>query len=103
MKKLCIFITVAALFGMLPSCNYVNDQSLGLAKSEAEKQEEGEKLPQRRADIAVGQIRYIKDPRTGICFAYVWGGDLNGVQALATVPEDKIPPDLLRIGEKYDK
>ena len=41
---------------------------------------------QESADEIVNKIIYIKDPRTGICYAYYWGGMANGGPALATVP-----------------
>ena len=52
---------------------------------------------QKTANLVVGNIQYIKDPRTGICFAYYWGGMANGGPALTTVPEELIPPGLLTV------
>ncbi len=49
------------------------------------------------ANRVVTGLQYIKDPRTGVCFAYYWGGAANGVPALATVPCDNIPPGLLNV------
>ena len=50
------------------------------------------------ADDIVSRIKYIKDSRTNICFAYMWKGYADGGPALATVPEELIPKDLLIIG-----
>lgn len=44
---------------------------------------------------AVRQIRYHQDPRTGLCYAYLWEGDGHGGPALSWVPCDSIPPELL--------
>lgn len=42
------------------------------------------------ANVA-GRLKYVRDPRTGICFAYMWEGCHNqGGPALATVPCDKV-------------
>lgn len=35
-------------------------------------------------------IAYLKDNRTGLCFAYYWGGMASGGPAIATVPCDKV-------------
>lgn len=48
---------------------------------------------QMTANKLVNNTIYVKDPRTGICFAYLtYGGVLSGITA---VPEEKIPPELL--------
>ena len=31
-------------------------------------------------------LRYVRDPRTNICFAYLWGGDFHGGPAMTMVP-----------------
>jgi hypothetical protein len=46
----------------------------------------------------IASIRYLKDSRTNDCFAYYWGGLANGGPALAAVPCESIPPDLLTVG-----
>lgn len=59
---------------------------------------ERKKELQDTANDVVGSIQYIKDPRTGLCFAYFWGGNgLYGGPALATVPCEAIPTQLLTI------
>ena len=45
---------------------------------------------QRIADFVIPNTHYIKDPRTGICFAYD-----DFANTITCVPEDKIPPELL--------
>ena len=55
----------------------------------------------RKQEIANATVRgivYVKDPRTGICFACIRQSDYGG-PVLATVPEEKIPPELLIIAE----
>ena len=44
------------------------------------------KIRTRQANLAIPEIVYIKDGRTGICFAFYWGGGGEGGPALATVP-----------------
>lgn len=36
-------------------------------------------------DAIAESIAYIRDKRTGLCFAYMWGGMANGGPALASV------------------
>ncbi len=50
-------------------------------------------------DYFVNEMIYVKDPRTGICYAYFWGGGGRGGPAIACVPEEKIPPNLLYVGK----
>ncbi len=46
-------------------------------------------------------IQYMKDKRTGLCFAYLWSshGTCGGSQTMATVPCEAIPLDLLTVGQ----
>lgn len=48
----------------------------------------------RQQQFTVSQVKaallYFKDDRTGLCFAYYWGGMANGGPALAVVPEEKV-------------
>lgn len=71
-----------------------NDQS---------KKEEQTRLLQLSADEIVGKLHYIKDPRTGLCFAYYWGGTANGGPALANVPCEAIPTNLLWTAKVQEK
>ncbi|MCX6778631.1 MAG: hypothetical protein NTU97_00150 [Candidatus Magasanikbacteria bacterium] len=36
------------------------------------------------------ELRYFRDARTDLCFAYTWGGDDYGGPGLATVPCEKV-------------
>jgi len=54
------------------------------------------------ANLVIKSTRYLKDPRTGLCFIYHWGaehdgrGVFNGPNlALANVPCWRIPPEIL--------
>lgn len=40
-------------------------------------------------------IRYIRDLRTGYCFAYFWAGDFQGGPAFTYVPCENIPANIL--------
>ena len=51
----------------------------------------------KQLQYVLHSIDYIKDTRTGFCFAYHWGGSGNGGPALATVPCETIPLELLTI------
>ena len=59
------------------------------------------RLAERHAanDEVIACISYVQDTRTGICFAYMWDSRsrrfAEGGPALATVPCDAIPEDLL--------
>ena len=66
-------------------------------------QEKNQRVQRLQADAneVVGSIQYIKDARTGLCFAYYWywGGAGNSGPALATVPCEAIPPQLLVVAK----
>ncbi|MFH1325842.1 MAG: hypothetical protein ABIH48_00025 [Candidatus Falkowbacteria bacterium] len=68
---------------------------------EVRAREESQQLEriQQNANEVVGNIQYIKDSRTGLCFAYCWVGMANGGPALATVPCDSVPPELLTVAK----
>lgn len=53
---------------------------------------------QSTANRVVRNIQYIKDPRTGLCFAYYYGGSAGG-SGLTTVPCEAIPPELLTVAK----
>ena len=87
---LAVCVVVLALF------------AAGCEKSqEVRAQEENQRVQrlQANANEVVGSIQYIKDTRTGLYFAYYWGGAGNGGPALATVPCEAIPPQLLVIAK----
>lgn len=51
---------------------------------------------QDNADYVVENIRYVKDIRTNLCFAYYWDGRDNGGRLVLTlVPCEAVPPQLL--------
>jgi hypothetical protein len=59
---------------------------------------------QKYANDAVSRFVYIKDPRTNLCFVYFFqGGNSYGGPALATVPEESIPKEMLFIAESPEK
>ncbi len=58
------------------------------AEQETQKQVEADQIIHKRLGI-----RYIKDSRTGICFAVC--GEYLSELSIATVPCEKIPPELL--------
>ncbi len=66
------------------------------AKGTPQEQQSASKF-QNEADEVVGKIIYMQDPRLDppTCFAYYWGGAGNGGPALATVPCEHIPRELL--------
>ena len=43
----------------------------------------------------ISEIKYIKDKRTDLYFAYLWDGSGSGGPALAAIPRDSISPRLL--------
>ncbi len=54
---------------------------------------------QAQADKVVSEILYIKDLRTGICFAYYWGGTTSGGPALTTVRCENVPAQILIVAK----
>ena len=54
---------------------------------------------QSKANEVVSGIEYIKDTRTGLCFAYWWGGLYSHGKSIATVPCEAIPSNLLTVAE----
>ncbi len=71
--------------------------TIGCEKSEAVRAQEWNQRMQVIVNDVVSRIQYIKDTRTGQCFAYYWGGLGDGGPALATVPCEAIPSQLLTI------
>ncbi len=47
------------------------------------------------AESLVADLVYVKDVRTGLCFAYAWGGQANGGPILTNVDCRAIPAVLL--------
>lgn len=54
------------------------------------------------ADRMIEDLFYIKDPRTGLCFAYYSYGDTR-YEKLAQVPENMIPPEMLIVANVREK
>lgn len=93
MKKI-IAVTVVAVIAMLATgCKKFQEYQKAQAKAEL-----ALLLQQTASDVA-SAIVYIKDERTGLCFAYYWGGGVHGGPALATVPCEAIPTNLLTIAK----
>ena len=64
------------------------------------KEEQRVKGLQAATDAVVENIRYIQDPRTGLCFAYYWWSDVRGeYRAIAGVPIESVPPHLLTVAQ----
>jgi hypothetical protein len=85
---MCRFIIMCALFFVLivPACKTSEEIN---AKNKADRMEEAQQEANR---IARG-MHYIEV--RGICYSYFWGGWESGAHTLATVPCEKIPPELL--------
>jgi len=56
-------------------------------------------LIQSNANKVIDTIKYIKDPRTNLCFTYYWGDEPNASLSITTVPCDSISPELLTVAE----
>jgi len=88
-----IILTLSLL--LFSGCGPLRIQAAEDQKKAAEERKAKEDNHQATANRVVSGILYIKDPRSGLCFAYYWGGQMNGGPALAAVPENAIPPELL--------
>lgn len=51
---------------------------------------------QRAVEEVRSRLIYFKDDRTGLCFAYYWGGAANGGPALTVVPEENVKEFLIK-------
>lgn len=92
MKQILVVMCVVLLVLLITGCG--NPKVI-----RAQKEAQEVKYRQNKVNEVVCNIQYIKDPRTGLCFAYYWGGMANGGPALATVPCDSIPPHLLIVAK----
>ncbi len=63
--------------------------------TEAEREATASAARVQRILTLVNETTYVKDARTGFCFGYVWSGAANGGPAIAHVPCDEVPPNLL--------
>lgn len=57
------------------------------------------KSNQKIADAIVNDSLHVKDPVTGLCYKYYWGGSYHGGPALATIPCEVVPADKLITGK----
>jgi prepilin-type N-terminal cleavage/methylation domain-containing protein len=84
------FLIVLAIIGIIAS---IAIPSLLRAKeAERRKNDPGYARPVNRQtqDLVIPKIRYIRDDRTGLCFAYIWEGGTHGGPALTEVPCEKV-------------
>ncbi|TAL20478.1 hypothetical protein EPN90_00825 [Patescibacteria group bacterium] len=85
---LLLFVFVAAV----TTCQRLKKPEVVRASAVDEQVQRAEHLR-----YTVGRIEYIKDARTNVCFAYLWGGGESGGPALATVSCEAIPPEMLTL------
>lgn len=70
-------------------------------KQSAHKAELQAKSLQYSANDVVSRIQYVKDPRTGLCFAcYGERGGFSSGSPFAVVPCEEIPASLLTVAQK---
>lgn len=58
------------------------------------KEREADRRAQEFENIGAG-LTYFQDKRTGLCFAYHWGGAGNGGPAMTLVPREKVEKYLI--------
>ena len=94
MKRVPAMLCVAILALLVTGCQVPENILAQRRAQEAAKQVQETKY---WANRAVDSIQYMKDPRTSLCFAYRWGTNSHDGPslALATVPCEAIPPELL--------
>ena len=83
MQQIFVVMCVAALASFATGCE---KPEVVRARQETQRAEHFNS----EVNKIIDDIQYIKDPRTGLCFAYYWGGSGNGGPALATVPCDQV-------------
>ena len=93
MKQTLRVVSIIVLVLFINGCGWVDEQ-----EKAAREWIQVEQL-QPVANEVVSEIQYIKDRRTGLCFAYHWRGSMYGGPALATVPCEAIPAELLTVAE----
>lgn len=57
---------------------------------------EQKEFMQKMARSAKANLVYFEDERTGLCYAYIWGGDSHGGPALTLVPREKVEHLLIK-------
>jgi hypothetical protein len=86
MKKLFSYFGILIFSLTILSCS-----PTGLSINQKKQQDEWEQAEKtHNANQIISSIVYMKDPRTNLCFAYIWNGP-----ALANVPCVEIPINLL--------
>ena len=93
-------IAMVAAGIMLGHPGLLQTTTVGAQAQEAQKQGpagETKEERQRLANALVGNLRYVKDPRTQTCFAFYLSR--GGSWSLTMVPEEKIPKGLLVVAE----
>ncbi len=93
MRQFAAILTICATVLMLLTTGCWEKSEKQIKQDEIERVQ----LLHGEAILAIYNIQYIRDTRTNICFAYYWGGDRTGGPALACVPCEKIPFQLLII------
>jgi len=53
---------------------------------------------QKIANDVVSEMIFIKEPRTNLCFVYLWHGNGYGGPALTEIPCEAVPTDMLYVG-----
>ena len=100
--EVCIVVAIVAILVAIGIPNFIEAKKSAedKAKLEAKKTVEWE---QKTANELVKQISYIRDPRTGLCFAYYRISYTSGIDSgITLIPEDKvakIPPELIVTAE----
>ena len=99
--KTSIGVSIIIVVGLLSFAAYLDwSRPRPDAEQTAEERQEQQKAAEAQArqateDWVVSKLQYFKDPRTNLCFAYIWEGDYRGGLGLATVSCDRIPLNLL--------
>ncbi len=96
MKQILVAVCIGILILFSTGCKRAEEVR---AKVRAQEENRREQILQANANEVVSDIQYIKDMRTGLCFAYYWGGMPEGGPALTTVPCEAIPPQLLKVAK----
>lgn len=85
-----IVLTVIISVALLTGCSREARERI-----EQQHQTDLVKHNQQFADEISAQILYFQDKKTGLCYAYYWGGAGNGGPALTLVPRDKVEQFLI--------
>lgn len=111
MRKMLAVVCVVVFAFFVNGCRCEKDVDVReMRKSHAQRINRDKVACGFDAEEVINSIQYVKDSRTGLCFAYYWGnvshdgpkiywGNVSGPHnlALTTVPCDAIPPELLTV------